>query len=85
MTIWKKDQIRFNIGYNHLIYYNIPKGILIRSKSRRNLFLFSYSFFFLKRIGTEIKNFRKLSVYKLKGIKEKNELYSKKNWKKGLY
>jgi hypothetical protein len=85
MTIWKKDQIRFNIGYNHLIYYNIPKGILIRSKSRRNLFLFSYSYFFLKRIGTEIKNFRKLSVYKLKGIKEKNELYSKKNWKKGLY
>jgi hypothetical protein len=85
MTIWKKNELRFNIGYNHLIYYNIPKGILIRSKSRRNLFLFSYSFFFLKKIGTEIKNFRNLSIYKLKGIKDKNELYIKKNWKKGLY
>jgi ribosomal protein L6P/L9E len=85
MTIWKENKLRFNIGYNHLIYYNIPEGILIRSKARRNLFLFSNSFFFLKKIGTEIKNFRKLSVYKLKGIKDKNELYIKKNWKKGIY
>jgi ribosomal protein L6P/L9E len=85
MTIWKKNKLRFNIGYNHLIYYNIPKGILIRSKSRRNLYLFSNSFFFLKKIGTEIQNFRRLSIYKLKGIKYKNELYIKKNWKKGLY
>jgi ribosomal protein L6P/L9E len=85
MTIWKENKLRFNIGYNHLIYYNIPEGILIRSKARRNLFLFSNSFFFLKKIGTEIKNFRKLSIYNLKGIKDKNELYIKKNWKKGIY
>lgn len=85
MTIWKHKELRFNIGYNHLIYYKIPKGILIISKARRNLYLFSNSFFFLKKIGTEIKKFRSLSIYKLKGIKEKNELYIKKNWKKGLY
>jgi large subunit ribosomal protein L6 len=85
MTIWKKKELRFNIGYNHLIYYKIPKGIIIISKSRRNLYLFSNSYFFLKKIGTEIKSFRLLSIYKLKGIKDKNELYIKKNWKKGLY
>ena len=85
MTIWKENKIRFNIGYNHLIYYNIPKGISIKSRSRRNLFLFSNSYFLLKKVSVEIKHFRKLNSYKLKGIKEKNELYIKKNWKKGTY
>lgn len=41
--------------------------------------MFSNSYFYLKKICIEIKNFRKLSIYKLKGIKEKNELYKKKN------
>lgn len=85
MTIWKDNELRFNIGYNHLIYYNIPKGILVKSRSRRNLFLFSNSYFLLKKVSVEIKQFRKLNAYKLKGIKEKNELYIKKNWKKGTY
>lgn len=73
-----KNLIRFNIGYNHSVYYNIPLNIIIRSK-RKRLYLFSYSFFLLKKISVDLKNFRKLSVYKLKGIKEKNELYIKKN------
>lgn len=70
--------IRFNIGYNHSVFYVIPKNIIIRSK-RKRLFLFSYSFFLLKRVSIDLKNFRKLSIYKLKGIKDKNELYIKKN------
>jgi hypothetical protein len=74
----KQNLIRFNIGYNHSVYYNIPLNILISSK-RKRLYLFSYSFFLLKKISVDLKNFRKLSVYKLKGIKEKNELYIKKN------
>lgn len=82
ITIWKGDQLRFNIGYNHLIYYRIPLNIMIKSRSRRNIFLFSNSYFILKKVAVEIKNFRKLSIYKLKGIKEKNELYVKKAWKK---
>lgn len=70
--------LRFNIGFNHSVYYNIPLNIIIRSK-RKRLYLFSYSFFLLKRVSVDLKNFRKLSVYKLKGIKDKNELYIKKN------
>lgn len=70
--------LRFNIGYNHSVYYNIPQNIIIKTK-RKRLFLFSYSFFLLKKVSVDLKNFRKLSVYKLKGIKEKNELYFKKN------
>ena len=84
-TIWRGKQLRFNVGFNHLIYYNIPSNILIRSRSRRNLFLFSYSYFLLKKVGYEIKSFRRLSIYKLKGIKDKNEIYTKKLWKKGQY
>ncbi len=80
----KKNLIRFNIGYNHSVYYKIPENIIISSK-RRRLYLFSYSFFLIKKVCVDLKNFRKLSVYKLKGIKEKNELYIKKNWKKNIY
>lgn len=76
-------ELRFNIGYNHSIFYTIPKNIKICSK-RKFLFLYSYCFFILKNVVTDIKNFRKLNAYKLKGIKEKNELYNKKNWKKKI-
>lgn len=70
--------LRLNIGYNHSIFYKIPSYVLIKTK-RKRIFLFSYSFFFLKSVFVVIKNFRNLSVYKLKGIKVKNELYVKKN------
>jgi len=70
--------LRLNIGYNHSIFYKIPFNVVIRSK-RKRIYLFCYSFFLLKNLAEEIKNFRRLSIYKLKGIKVKNELYVKKN------
>ena len=79
----KENLLRFNVGYNHSIYYKIPIDIIIRSK-RKSLFIFSHSFFSLRKAVVDLKNFRKLSIYKLKGIKEKNDLYIKKNWKKNI-
>lgn len=79
----KAKILRMNIGYNHSIFYIVPMDVIVKSK-RKILYLFSYSFFRLKCITTDIKNFRLLSPYKLKGIKLKNELYSKKNWKKNI-
>lgn len=74
----KQSILRFNVGFNHSIYYKIPQGVIVKSK-RKSLFVFSNSFFFLRKAVVDIKNFRKLSIYKLKGIKEKNDLYIKKN------
>jgi hypothetical protein len=74
----KQSLLRFNIGFNHSVYYVIPKNIVIKTK-RKRLYLFSYSFFLLKKVSIDLKNFRRLSIYKLKGIKDKNELYIKKN------
>lgn len=74
----KNNVLRFNVGFNHSIYYKIPDGIIVRSK-RKSLFIFSNSFFLLRKVVVDLKNFRKLSPYKLKGIKEKNDLYIKKN------
>lgn len=79
----KQNILRFNVGFNHSIYYNIPNDVIIRSK-RKSLFVFSHSFFSLRKVIVDLKNFRKLSVYKLKGIKEKDDLYIKKNWKKNI-
>jgi ribosomal protein L6P/L9E len=70
--------LRMNIGYNHSIFYIVSDLVLIRAK-RKILYCFSYSLFDLKKIIVDITNFRKLNPYKLKGIKEKNELYIKKN------
>lgn len=74
----KGEILRFNVGFNHSIYYKIPKEVIVRSK-RKSLFLFSHSFFILRKVLVDLKNFRKLSIYKLKGIKERDELYIKKN------
>lgn len=79
----QKNLIRLSVGHNHCIYYYLPKGVFFRTK-RRQIFLFSFSYFLLKNISVDILNFRKLSVYKLKGIKLKDVLYKKKNWKKGV-
>lgn len=74
----KQNILRFNVGFNHSIYYKVPQDVIVRSK-RKSLFVFSNSFFSLRKVIVDLKNFRKLSVYKLKGIKEKNDLYIKKN------
>jgi ribosomal protein L6P/L9E len=74
----KQNILRFNVGFNHSIYYKVPYDVIVRSK-RKTLFIFSHSFFSLRKAVVDLKNFRKLSVYKLKGIKEKDELYIKKN------
>ena len=74
----KGNILRFNVGFNHSIFYKIPQDILVRSK-RKTLFIFSISVFSLRKVIVDLKNFRKLSPYKLKGIKEKNDLYIKKN------
>lgn len=74
----KSDLIRLSVGHNHCIYYQLPKGVFFKTK-RRQIFLFSFSFFLLKNVSLDILNFRKLSVYKLKGIKLKDALYKKKN------
>nr|QFQ52422.1 ribosomal protein L6 [Paramoeba aparasomata] len=78
-----KNLIRLSVGHNHCIYYYLPKGIFFRTK-RRQIFLFSFSYFLLKNVSVDIINFRRISVYKLKGIKLKDALYKKKNWKKGV-
>lgn len=79
----KNNVLRLNVGYNHSIYFPVSLDVNIRSK-RKIIFLFSHSFFILKNTVVTLKNFRKLSIYKLKGIKEKDELYFKKNWKKNI-
>lgn len=74
----KNNILRLNIGYNHSIFYKIPLNIIIKSK-RKFLYCYSFSLFDLKNTIVDIKNFRNVNPYKLKGIKEKNELYKKKN------
>lgn len=74
----KENILRFNVGFNHSIYYKIPNNVTIKSK-RKTLFVFSNCFFSLRKVIVDLKNFKKLSIYKLKGIKEKDELYKKKN------
>lgn len=73
----KKNVLRLNIGYTHSVYYRIPADVIIGAKKKR-IYVFSLSLFRLKFVVAELVNFRPLSSYKLKGIKNKDILYKKK-------
>lgn len=73
----KKNVLRLNIGYTHSVYYQIPADVIIGTKKKR-IYVFSLSLFRLKFVVAELVNFRPLSSYKLKGIKNKDILYKKK-------
>tara|TARA_R110002050_G_scaffold77851_1_gene166080 strand:+ start:15770 stop:16327 length:558 start_codon:yes stop_codon:yes gene_type:complete len=79
-TTIKQNTLRLNLGYNHSIYYIIPKDIIMHTK-KKSIYIFSNSLQRLNFVIKELINFRKLNVYKLKGIKLKDQLYIKKKKK----
>jgi hypothetical protein len=79
-TTIKQNTLRLNLGYNHSIYYIIPKDITIHTK-KKYIYIFSHSLQRLNFVISELINFRKLNAYKLKGIKLKDQLYLKKKKK----
>lgn len=79
-TTIKKNNLRLNVGYNHSIYYLIPKDIIIHTK-KKYIYVYSSSLQRLNFVISELINFRKVNAYKLKGIKIKDRLFIKKKKK----
>ena len=79
-TTIKNNRLRLNLGYNHSIYYVIPKDVIIHTK-KKYIYVFSHSLQRLNFVMKELVNFRKVNAYKLKGIKIKDEIYIKKKKK----
>lgn len=79
-TTIKQKTLRLNVGYNHSIYYVIPKDVIIHTK-KKYIYVFSNSLQRLNFVIKELMNFRKLNAYKLKGIRLKDQLYIKKKKK----
>lgn len=73
----KSNVLRLNVGYTHSVYYRVPADVFINTK-KKLIYLFSFSLFRLTSVLAEIIQFKPLSPYKLKGIKNKDVLYVKK-------
>jgi len=77
----KKSRIRLSLGYSHIIFLLMPKGINIFKKKNRILVYGLNRRVFGDFISNLLK-FKKLNPYKLKGLKKKNLIYKLKPGKR---
>jgi ribosomal protein L6P/L9E len=77
----KENILKIDIGFTHYIYLPIPKDVIILTKKRK-LILFSLDKQKLMNLIVNFVSFRKLNVYKIKGIHVKNQIFQFKTGKK---
>jgi len=61
------DRILFKLGYSHYIRYNVPKSVYIIG-FKNQLIVYGLDLEEVSRVGNIIKKFKKINVYKGKGI-----------------
>lgn len=77
----KKGRIRLALGYSHVIFLLIPKGVFIIKKKYRIL-IYSLDRFNLGSFVVSLLRFKKLNPYKLKGLKKRHLVYKLKPGKR---
>jgi hypothetical protein len=67
----KKKIIRLNLGFSHLIFVVLPSSVfLLKRKSR--IFFYSLNKTELTSLVACLLRFKRLNMYKLKGLKKRN-------------
>lgn len=80
-SIVNKDLV-LNLGYSHVINYNIPEGISITCVNPTSITVHGSDKQRVGQTAAEIRSFRKPEPYKGKGIKYKDEVIFRKEGKK---
>ncbi len=76
--------VRFDLGYSHPIFYELPKGVTVEiSKTGVGLVLSGIDRDTLGEVAATIRGFRKPEPYKGKGIKYAEETIIRKAGKQG--
>jgi len=79
------NSIYLKLGYSHKIFLKIPKNIWIKiSDRRRNILIYSFDYVILKNLIIKLKNYYPLSLYKIRGFHEFNEILKIKKGKSKL-
>jgi len=81
VSIINKELV-LNLGYSHVIKYNIPEGISITCINPTSITIYGSDKQRVGQIAAEIRSFRKPEPYKGKGIKYKDEIIFRKEGKK---
>ncbi len=77
------NQLVFNLGYSHLIKYDVPTGIEVKIDQRNTLVLSSVDKELLGVTAAKIRSFKAPEPYKGKGIKYLDERVRRKAGKTG--
>lgn len=79
----KKGFIRFDLGYSHPIFFEVPEGVTAEVIRLTTVSLKSTDNEILGQVAAKIRNLRKPEPYKGKGIKYKEEFIRRKAGKAG--
>ena len=81
----KKDnnfKLFLKLGYSHKIFLTLPKNIWLKLyERRRTLYLYTLNYELLRQIILKIKYYYPLSLYKIRGFLELNEVYKLRKYK----
>lgn len=77
----KGNTLRLRLGFSHVIILTIPKGVFLIKRKKR-LLIYSTNKPILTFFVSCLLKLRKMNVYKVKGIKKKNQIFNLKPGKK---
>jgi len=85
IQIKNKNNLYLKLGYSHKIFLKIPQNIWIKiSDRRRNILIYSFNYILLKNLVIKLKTYYPLSLYKIRGFHNDNELLKIKKGKSKL-
>jgi len=77
----KGNTLRLRLGFSHVIILTIPEGVFLIKRKKR-LLIYSTNKSTLTFFVSWLVRLRKMNVYKIKGIKKKNQVFNLKPGKK---
>lgn len=78
----KKNKLILKIGYSHLIYYKIPKGVRLKRIKKQKINVYGITNQILYQATEHLRNYRFPDIYKAKGLVYKGEKFKLKQGKK---
>lgn len=79
----KGEYLIFTLGYSHLIYYEIPKGLSVNVENPTTFSISGIDKELVGKAAAEVRGFRPPEPYKGKGVKYRDEVIRRKEGKAG--
>lgn len=77
----KNKVLRLSLGFSHTIFVLLPDFVFLL-KRKTKILVYSFNLLNLSLFVSKLLRFKKLNVYKLKGLKKKNDVFKLKPGKR---